>query len=362
MIKKDKLAISFLFITTLFPLLIILFYNLHYFFEKIISAYSLNSIITSSYFQNFCTVFLSIVLEALPFIILGTLISSLIQIFVSEETIARLIPKNKFLSTFIAATIGLIFPVCDCAVIPIVRRLLKKGVPLHAAITFMLAVPIVNPIVLSSTYYAFYNKPVVVLLRGTLGLLAAMIIGNIIGTMEENNNIFKNNEHLSFHEEDCCHHDHEHHHSVNSKDRSPISIIFEVLEHTSIEFHDVGRFLIAGAFLSSLAQTFIPRKYILYFGKNNLYSVLIMIVLAFFLAICSQTDAFIARTFLEQFTFGSIIAFLIFGPMIDIKNTLMLSSSFKAGFIIKLIFIIFSVCFILGNIINFVLYRVIAYV
>ncbi len=104
--------------------------------------------LNSRVINDFASIFLSIIFEGIPFILIGALASSIIQIFVSEETIARIIPKNKFVGVFIASLVGLVFPVCECAIVPITRRLLKKGVPLSIAITFMLSVPIMNPVVL----------------------------------------------------------------------------------------------------------------------------------------------------------------------------------------------------------------------
>ena len=351
-----------------------------YFFTPIIHnkvniatpIHELKLITQNTILQSFTTIFISILLEAIPFIIIGTFVSSIIQIFVSEEAIARIIPKNKFIGVLWAGLIGLIFPVCDCAIVPIVRRLIKKGVPLNIAVTFMLAVPIVNPIVLASTYYAFPNDPYVVFIRGGLGLICAMIVGSLVGGAETNNRskrssaryysprYYDNTHDIYFNskrpkvevEVECaCGCGNINHHS--KRNRGFLSTISDIIEHTSIELHDVGKFVILGSFLSALMQTFVPRNLILSIGQHNIYSVIVMIALAFLLAVCSETDAFIARTFVGQFTGGSIIAFLIFGPMIDIKNTLMLSGAFKFKFVLKLIFIIFIVCFAIGVFINY---------
>lgn len=341
--------------------------------------------------QSFTTIFLSIILEAIPFIIIGVFISSLIQIFISEETIAKIIPKNKVVGIIIAGIVGIVFPVCDCAIVPIVRRLLKKGMPMYIGVTFMLSVPIINPVVLVSTYYAFQSSSHMVLLRGGIGALSAMIIGFIISKLEPEDNIKETrsivgenlcnrwiytlnepnkrvqshtNPHVYFHshvheghhhdeEEEHCSCGHDHHHRSGQKVTVTGSMV-EILEHTSAELQDVGKFVIAGAFLSSVMQVALPRKYMLSIGHNPMISIVVMIALAFLLSVCSETDAFIARTFVGQFTSGSIIAFLIFGPMIDIKNTLMLSQAFKPKFIIKLIALIFMVCFTVGIIVNLV--------
>ena len=121
--------------------------------------------------NNFTITFVSIFLEAIPFVMIGVIISSIIQMFVSEELLARIIPKNKLVGILIASLMGIIFPVCECAIIPVARRLIKKGLPLYLGITFMLAVPIVNPVTLLSTYYAFAQKPEFVVLRGYIWII-----------------------------------------------------------------------------------------------------------------------------------------------------------------------------------------------
>ncbi|MCM8711366.1 permease [Clostridium sp. SYSU_GA19001] len=293
--------------------------------------------------ENFSVIFLSIVLEALPFVMLGAFISSIIQIYVSENTIAKILPKNKFIGLLAASLAGLVFPVCECAIIPITRRLIKKGVPLNIAVTFMLAVPIVNPVVLLSTYYAFHSKPYVVFIRGGFGLLAAITIGFLTGIMEEKKNPLK----PSFIENDSicsCGFDHSY--------KKQKSKFLEIVQHMNMELYDIGKLLILGAFISAAFQTIVSRKYILLVGEHSIYSITAMMLFAFVLSLCSEADAFIASTFLGQFSLGGIVSFLILGPMIDIKNTLMLTASFKSRFVIKLIFLVFIICFIIGYIIN----------
>lgn len=325
----------------------------------VVIVYILNSFsllyINKSALNNFTTIFFSIILEGIPFIILGSFISSLIQVFVSEERLARLIPRNKLLGTFIAAFIGLLFPVCECAIVPIVKRLIKKGLPLNMAVTFMLAVPIINPIVLASTYYAFLGKPYMVFLRAGFGVASAMIIGYLVSILQTNNPL-KNNINHDEQECSCGHHSHSHghhhhHEHLHEHDDGKWS---EIIGHTNSEVYDVGKLFIIGAFLAAALQTFIPRQLILSIGSGNLSSIIVMMTLAFVLSICSETDAFIARTFLNQFTVGSIIGFLILGPMIDIKNTIMLSGNFKLGFVIKLIFLIICICFLAAVAVGFI--------
>jgi len=336
----------------------------------------------SGVINDFSTIFLSIIFEGIPFILIGALVSSIIQIFVSEEAIAKIIPKNKFVGVLIASLVGLVFPVCECAIVPITRRLIKKGVPLSIAITFMLSVPIMNPVVLLSTHYAFMGMSYMVIARAMFGMIGAITIGMLIGMLHKdspfkrekvkkpkgilgkaaynpgqntvhihkNANVIKHNHiHVDKGNGNCsCGHAHNHSNSNNKIVRN----IEEIISHTSAELYDIGRFFIMGVFLSTCMQVFIPKAFILSIGGGVLSSIIVMMVLAFVLSICSETDAFIARSFLGQFTTGSILGFLILGPMLDIKNTIMLCGSFKLNFVVKLIFLIITICFILAVIAN----------
>lgn len=128
----------------------------------------------------FKLIFLGVIIEALPFILLGSFISSLIHELVSEEKVKKLLPKNPIIGILSASLIGLIFPVCECAIVPIVRRLMKKGVPIYMTIPLMVSVPIINPIVLFSTYVAFQGHPEILWLRAVLGLFVAWTLGFIL--------------------------------------------------------------------------------------------------------------------------------------------------------------------------------------
>lgn len=292
--------------------------------------------------SNFFTIFISIVLEALPFIILGSFLSALIQIFISEETIAKIVPKNKVLGCVVAAMTGLIFPVCECAIVPIARRLIKKGVPLGIATTFMISVPIVNPVVLLSTYYAFNYNINMVIIRGMGGFLGAVTVGILIEAFTLSGNVIKNNN-VYTHDYDC---------SCGCNTSYDNSKFAQILSHASRELYDIGKLLILGAGISAAFQIFIPRNFINTFGQDRIISVLIMMLFAFVISLCSEADAFIAASFTNMFSLGAISSFLILGPMIDIKNTLMLSYSFKKSYIIKLLIFVFILCFIIGEIVN----------
>lgn len=274
-----------------------------------------------SSFLQLNSIFISILIEAIPFILIGVILSGIIQMFVSEEMIARIMPKNRFLAVLFGALAGILFPACECGIIPITRRLLLKGVPLHAGVAFMLTAPIINPIVLFSTYIAFGNRWSVVFYRGGLALAVSVIIGIILSYQFKDNQLLKPDE---------PGHRHNHHHTLLQK-------LGGTLRHAIDEFFSVGKYLIIGAFIAAAMQTYVKTSTLLAIGQNDVSSSLVMMGLAFVLSLCSEVDAFIASSFSSTFSLGSLIAFLVFGAMVDIKNLLMMLAAFKKRFVFLLI-------------------------
>lgn len=301
----------------------------------------------------FKVTFLSIILEAMPFILIGSLISSIINEYVSEQTIQKYLPKNRFFAIVTASFMGLIFPVCECAIVPIIRRLMKKGIPIYVAIPFMVSVPIINPIVLFSTYIAFQGSLELVWMRALMGLVAAWALGLILSFADlKNEELLRSTQSVV----STCGCGEEHHinlvqFSIAPKRKIPVP---SILRHTTSEFYDVGKLLIMGATLSALFKSFVPRALVMGLGQNEIGSILVMMGLAFVLSLCSEADAFIARTFTGVFSTGSILSFLVLGPMIDIKNFMMLSGTFKNRFVTRLTALIFALVFIMSSIVNII--------
>lgn len=293
--------------------------------------------------RGFTLILWAILLEALPFVMLGTIVSSLIQVFVTEDMILKIMPKNKLLRLVFAALVGLIFPVCECAIIPITRGLIKKGMPTGPAITFMLATPIVNPIVLLSTYNAFAAMPQMMPLRAAGGFIGAILIGALVGRAQ-NKAVLKDG-----HAPDCgCESCHCHSDGEQCRPAGKKNLFLAVLRHTSAELQSVGMYLIFGAMIAAAVQILVPSNVLTSIGNGRIASILVMMGLAFLLSLCSEADAFVANTFLYRFSGASVFAFLIVGPMIDLKNTFMMLGSFTKRFTIRLIATIILVCFILA--------------
>ncbi|WP_392391452.1 permease [Neobacillus jeddahensis] len=303
-----------------FVLLLFCLFLFLFLFAEEINNISFFSRIPSKFF-NVNTIFLSIILEAIPFILLGVFVSAIIQTFVSENVIRRVLPRNAYFALIPAALLGIIFPICECAIIPVVRRLIKKGMPSHVGVVFMLSAPILNPVVYASTYFAFKSTPYIANARMFVGFISSIIIGLIIYRQFKGETILKTVR--------DSHHDH---HTKGNR-------ILETLYHAGDELFDTGKYLFIGAFLASLFQTFIDRNVLLSIGTSTALAPGVMMGLGYVLSICSSADAFVASSFGSTFTEGSILAFLVFGPMLDIKNTLMLFGYFKKKFVLFLMMI-----------------------
>ena len=283
-------------------------------------------------------IFISIFLESLPFLLLGALISSIIETFVSNETIAKIIPKNKVLGSLVGVFLGLFIPACDCAVIPISKRLIKKKVPINVAISFMLASPIINPVVLLSTYYAFYNtNPEIFWYRLLFGIVIALVIGIIMGIIYNKKDVLSNK--VESDECECHNHECHHHHGHGNKLES-------IIKHTTIDLFEVVKYLIFGALLASIVQVVLPRSILTMFNDNKVLSIIVLMLFAYLISLCSTSDSFIGKSLLSTFGTSSIIAYLLLGPMIDIKNTIVLLGNYKKKFVFTLISLIFIVIFI----------------
>ncbi|MBD1380238.1 permease [Metabacillus arenae] len=276
---------------------------------------------------NLNTIFLSIVLEAIPFILLGVFVSALIQVFISEETIKRLLPKNAIIALFPAALLGAIFPICECAIVPVVRRLIKKGMPLHVGVVFLVGAPILNPVVFASTYYAFQSATEIVYARMGLAFILSIIIGFMMYIL------FKNRDQLKWTRDELVG-------KGVLDNQQEIGKVKSTFYHASDEFFEMGKYLIFGAFLASLFQTFLDRSLLAELGSSEFIAPGVMMAFAFVLSLCSEADAFVAASFGGTFTAGSLIAFLVYGPMLDLKNTIMLFAFFRAKFVAAFIVVV----------------------
>lgn len=285
-------------------------------------------------------VFSGILLQAVPFLMIGVLLSSAIQILIPRSVIERRFPKSVGMGMLVAIIGGFCLPVCDCASIPIFRSLVKKGIPIPAAVTFMTATPIINPVVILSTYYAFGGSLTIVAERVCLGIAASVIIGLIFALHPPKGRVLSGGALDGLMCSCGCYSGAE---SITDfKDKVDL-----FLRHSQAEFFSVGKYLVIGAFISSIFQAMGTEMITsAQSGAGLMISIVVMMTVAFLLSLCSSSDAVIARSFAGQFPMGAIMGFLIFGPMMDIKNVMMLSAGFSKRFIGRLILTSFIVCFV----------------
>ncbi len=324
--------------------------------------------------NNAFTLFLSLLVEAIPFLLLGVLLSGLLLFFVDERKLVKLAPKNPILGAFVGSCIGFLLPVCECGNVPVARRLIVQGVPLPVAVGFLLAAPVINPIVIWSTWIAFRDQPEILWLRVIFSLLIATIIGWIFSRQGDVKSLLQPAVALSM-AKPLSEEDPEkptllrsgnfmlgggeslEAKMVASLERKPQFSLAErgnmLLDNTMQELRELGGILVLGSALAALIQTFTPRELILGLGQGSVSSVLAMMLLAGLISICSTVDAFFALSFGGAFTSGSLLAFLVFGPMFDLKGIGLLLSVFKPKAIFYLFALAAQLVFLLTLFVNF---------
>ena len=306
-------------------------------------------------------VFVSIVLEAIPFMFIGALAGGIVDAFVSRDRMTSLLARRGWLTVCLTAMMGMIFPVCECAVVPIVRRLVRKGLPPSAAIGYLLGGPIVNPIVAASTALAYKLDWQVVALRLILGYAIAVTIGLLMGRLFSKETAIKAE--IATAGEPLCACGCTHPVGELSapagghlpsqpagQDIKPaclctghatdtdsfFSKVGRAFRHAADDFLEVGHYLVIGAFIAALAQTYIERSFFLNMAGTPAFSVLLMMSLAFSLNLCSEADAFIASSFRALMPLSAQMAFMLTGPMLDLKLLLMYQSVFQSRAIVML--------------------------
>ncbi|MGI8602709.1 MAG: permease [Verrucomicrobiales bacterium] len=277
--------------------------------------------------------FLSIVLEGTPYIVLGTLISGFIDAYLPSNLMERLLPRRAFPAVFVSGLLGAIFPVCECAIVPVIRRLVKKGLPVSCAVTYMLSAPIINPIVVVSTLSAFKEPtgqiaPLMTSSRLLIAYAITVIIGLIvtrlpIGRVLRARVLAEGNDHM-------------HTHARGSHDER----VTRALRTSMHDFLDTAMYFVVGVLITSVFNTRLMIRpdfqgVVSSLSQNDWLAIPGLMLLAMLLSLCSTTDAFIAAN-MQAFSLASKLGFLVFGPMFDLKLMFMYSSVFKKRFVLAL--------------------------
>ena len=346
--------------------------------------------------NNAFTLFLSLLVEAIPFLLLGVLFSGLLLGFVDERKLVSRIPRNPLLGAFMGSLIGFLFPVCECGNVPVARRLLMQGVPAPVAIGFLLAAPTINPVVIWATWTAFRDQPEIVVLRVVFSLITATIIGWVFSAqadlrpllhpsvaraiplpkpeLSEKELVQANTPLLlqsgtfmlgqpggSVPIESLLQDDWKPLKIGKTEKTSKRSSMFHpvskerlrlLLDSMVQELRELGGVLVIGSAIAAIIQVGVPRELILNLGQGPVSSILAMLLLAAVVSICSTVDAFFALSFASTFTSGSLLAFLVFGPMIDLKGIGLMLSIFKGRAVIYLMILAAQLTFLMTLAVN----------
>ena len=295
---------------------------------------------------DFVSTFVSIIWEAFPFVVLGAIIAGILEEVVPQQAIAKLVPKNRFLAVVIGGGLGLVFPMCECGIVPVMRRLLRKGLPLGTCVAYMLAGPIINLVVISSTAVAFGPHGIgveMVSLRVGLAFIVAVVTASIVqaqyaahgkrlltplaAPQDDRGTALEAIEGNPIHP------------SVNrAGERRPLFQRIANISETALhDFIDIMVFLTLGACLAALAKGYLTPDMIesMSEGYPGL-TILGMMLMAVVMCLCSEADAFVAASFTTLHP-SAKLAFLVLGPMFDLKLLLMFTRVFRRRLIVTIV-------------------------
>lgn len=259
--------------------------------------------------QTGATIFVSIVVQALPFLVLGVVLSGAIAAFVPASFWKKALPKNPALAVPVAGAAGAVLPGCECASVPVANGLMSRGVAPAAALAFLLSAPAINPIVLASTFVAFPGEPMMVVARFVASLATAVIMGWLW---------------LRFGKSEWL--------RIGPRDHLVGSSSWHTFRLTAThDFLHAGGFLVIGGLFAAALNVLVPQQWLSAVADQPILSVLVLAGLAVLLSICSEADAFVAAS-LTEFSLTAKLAFLVVGPMVDLKLISLQAGTFSGKF------------------------------
>ena len=269
--------------------------------------------------RTFFVIFGSLLIQALPFVLLGALAAALVEVFVPIGVFEKLGDLPRPLQLPAAALAGIAFPICECGSVPVARRLMQRGLMPSAAVTFMLAAPVLNPVVIASTFVAFRGRTTLWTMVGgrvLLGMLVAIAVGWAVGNRSKEELLKPNPEEVDEHLLELG---------------RPEARWRRFFVHLGNDFLFMGRYLLLGATIAAAIQTFLPTSLLTGLAERQVLSVIALMALAAALSLCSESDAVVAASFV-QFGPSAMLGFLVFGPMVDLKLVALYAGTFRRGF------------------------------
>jgi len=283
-------------------------------------------------FRIFAAIATAIALEAMPFLALGALLSAVIEVFVSPARLARVVPRSAAGQIALGLSAGLVVPTCECGVVPVARRLLTKDVPGPTVVAYLLSAPILNPVVLVSTFVAFRGSWTMVGARAAVAVVVAGTVAVLVRRLPRKDLV---------RESAAANHEDAHAHDM------PGNRLLAVWRHAAIDFLEMGKYLILGALAAAAFKTFVPPAVVSLFEGNLVLSILGMMALAILLSVCSEADAFVAASFVT-FPAAAHLAFVSIGPMVDIKLIGLYAATFRRRLFVLLLAVPIVLVFLLS--------------
>ncbi|NCJ05790.1 permease [Synechococcales cyanobacterium C] len=330
------------------------------------------------------TLFLSLLVEAIPFLMFGVLVSGLLLLFVDERRLLQILPKHPLLAALAGSCFGFLFPVCECGNVPVARRLIMQGASAPVAVGFLLAAPTINPVVIWATWTAFRDQPEIVVFRVIFSLTIATVVAWVFSAQADLKPFLQPAVALAMPKPlvipppsqppllqtgtffldqpgqplqidpvtlqattmPAC--------PLPDAPKITAWARFRMLLDNSVqELRELGGVLVLGSLMAALIQVAVPRDIILDLGQGPVTSVVAMMTLSGVISICSTVDSFFALSFASTFTSGALLAFLVFGPMFDLKNLGLLLTVFKGRAVFYLFVLISQLAFLLTLFMNF---------
>ncbi|WP_396653554.1 permease [Microbacterium lacticum] len=290
--------------------------------------------------QDGLTLSISVLIESMPFVILGVLLSIVVQVWVPPGMIERWMPRRAWARRMALSLLGMFVPVCECGNVPFARGLMMRGFTVPETLTFLIAAPIVNPIVIITTHQAFGFDDGILVVRLLGGFAVANLIGWLYSKHPDPDALVT--ERFAASCELANDPD-----ATRGLDRGRRSLAQFV-----VELRAVMPALIIGSALAGAVQVLVPRSALLAIGSNPALSIVAMIALAMIVSICSNVDSFFALSFASTFTPGSIVAFLLVGPLVDVKMLALLRTTFRTKVLVGLVVIVVLFAVAVGSVVN----------
>ena len=294
--------------------------------------------------QDFVTLTVSVLIESLGFVILGILLSVLVQVWIPDRWIVKVLPRNATARRAVISVLGVLLPVCECGNVPLSRGFMAKGFSVPEAMTFLIAAPIVNPVTILTTYQVFGFDNGILLSRVLGGFAIANLIGWLFSRHPTPGQLLTDTFAATCAAPGAD--DHGHDHEAGSKWQQSRDLFAR-------EGAAVMPALVLGASIAGLVQVAVPRSVLVTLGSNPVWSVLALMALAFVISICSNIDAFFILPFASTFLPGGVIAFLLFGPIVDIKMLAMMRTTFTTKTLVQITTVVALMSATIGFMVNF---------